>query len=417
MSLSWRALISLTVTAVLFGVGITAWWRHVHSAEYMLRRGEELLASGDNAAAHEYAERLQNEGYRDHAHLLRGQALLKAGKLNPAIQEINEIPEEETALRLKAAETFGLNFLALQMRAEAEQLFNYILSKNPDHLNAHRGLAALYFDQGAVSKALHHAGHWSRLSPQAGGPHRFMGVIYMDMGDMGENNEVACSCFKEALAKELSPAQREEVKRELAEVLMRKTNYADAWNLLRELDPHSQGLEKTQELKVECLTKLNRAAELSDQLRQALAQFPNNASLLYIQARLSLDSGQLEEAAKLLERAVRADRHSSRCRLLLAQTYTALGRPNDAAEQIRQSEAAQKLEHQLSELTRQAMDAAWDQEIRLRLAALCDQLGRYDEAANWRRAAAVCRARGSKPSGGPAESVGVDDPALRKRSE
>jgi tetratricopeptide (TPR) repeat protein len=380
----------------------------------MLRRGEELLASGDNAAAHQYAERLQNEGYHDHAHLLRGQALLKAGKLNPAIREINEIPEEETALRLKAAETFGLNFLARQMRAEAEQMFNYLLSKSPHHLNAHRGLAAIYFDQGAVSKALNHAGHWSRLSPQDGGSHRLMGVIYMDMGDMGENNEVACSCFKEALAKELSAAQREEVKRELAEVLMRKTNYSAAMKLLEELNSHSQGLEKTQELKVECLMKLNRAAELSDQLRQALTQFPNNARLLYIQARLCLDNGQLEESAKLLERALRADHHSSRCRLLLAQTYTALGRPNDAAEQIRQSEATQKLEHQLSKLTRQAMDAAWDQELRLRLAALCDQLGRYDEAANWRRAAAVYKPHASQPSGDSAEPAGVNNRGATK---
>ena len=384
---SRRTAICLAALAVLVAIGVAAWWRQAHLADYLLSRGEQLLEAGDLAGARECAERLATSGYPNHAHLLRGEALLRADKVNPAIEEINQIPEEDTSLRLKAAETFGMRFLVLQRRAEAAQMFKYVLSKNPDHLNAHRGLAAIYFDQGAASQALRHGQEWSRLSPRDGNPHRFMGVVYMDMGD---NNNFAIASFKEALARELSEAHREEVKRELAEVLIRETDYAAAWEILQELGPRSQALEKTKELKGEALMKLNRPDELKAFLAEALAQFPNNTRLLWLQAHLYLDSAKPQEAADLLERALRLDRHCTRCRQLLAQAYVALGRQSDATQQIRQMEATQKLVEQLGEMTHQATEAPWDQNLRLRIASVCDQLDKFGEAANWRQAAALC---------------------------
>ena len=346
-----------------------------------------MLEQGGIRTAREYADRLDYHGYPDHAHLLRGQTFLRADQINPAVEEINQIPEEATALRLQAAETFGLRFLALGKKAEAEQLFQYVLSRNPDHLNARRGLAAIYFDQGAALKALRHAQEWSRLAPNDGNPHRFMGVIYMDMGD---NNNFAVASFKEALALQLTPPQREEVKRELAEVLIRETDYAKAWELLSDLDAQSQRLETVQELKGECLMKLNRTAELKSMLGPALVEFPHSTRLLWLQARLHLDDSKPQEAARLLEQALKVDRHCTRCRQLLAQSYVALGRAADAAEQMRQLEATQKLVAQLGEMTHQAMESPWDSKLRLRLAAVCVELDRFAEATNWRQAAALC---------------------------
>ena len=46
----------------------------------------------------------------------------------------------------------------------------------------------------------------------------------------------------------------------------------------------------------------------------------------------------------------------------------------------------------LTRLSKEAMDSPWDAEVRLRLAEVCEQMGRSDLAEMWRRAAQACSA-------------------------
>src|SRR5207245_527041 len=65
---------------------------------------------------------------------------------------------------------------------EAEPFLRYVVSVRPETIDARRGLATIYYDRGAMSKALAHLEKWVELDGGDGQARRFMGVIYKDMG-------------------------------------------------------------------------------------------------------------------------------------------------------------------------------------------------------------------------------------------
>jgi predicted Zn-dependent protease len=361
-------------------------WRLYSNPDRLLARGEQALTRGDGDKAAAYADRLDALGHSDHAHLLRGEILLARGELNPAIVEMNRIQEDDALLRMRAAGRFGLEFLKLGARPQAEQLLQYVLSKNPDHLDAQRGLAALYFDQGATMKALHHAREWTRLTPREGAGHRFMGMLYMNMLD----DQLAVAEFEQALALGLPAEVRAQALLSLADVLARDNDCARSLDVLNDLDPETQREEKACELRGQCLLSEARWTELRQLLDEVLTRFPHNTRLLWLQARCLLNAEKPGEAAAALEAALRNDRHDTRCRYLLAQTYAALGRQTEQAEQLRLLKQTQDLIVELGALENRARESPWEANVRLRLGAQCDKLDRFDEAASWRQAAGAC---------------------------
>src|SRR5207253_10728216 len=102
-------------------------------------------------------------------------------------------------------------------------------SVQPDNVDARRALAAIHYDRGAMSNALAQLAKWVELDGGDGQPHRFMGVIYKDMGA----NAPAADHYRAALRLRLAPKVRREVVPELAEVLVKQNEYAEA---LRHLD-------------------------------------------------------------------------------------------------------------------------------------------------------------------------------------
>ncbi len=378
----------LLPAAAIAAVAIAAFasWQHFHDPDRLLLRGEAALARGDLDEASRSADRLESAHEDDRAHLLRGELFLARGKINSAVEQINQISEDNATLRVRAAARFGLEFVKLGSRPQAEQLFRYVLSKDADHLDAHRGLAALYFDQGATVKALEHAKEWARLAPSDGAAHRFMGILYMNMLD----NKLAIAEFQQALALELPASVRAEALLSLAEVLILDSDYVQALEILDTLDTPSAHVEKACELRAQCLLSQNRSTELRQLLAEALPRFPRHARLSWMQARVFLNDGQPDKAAQILEAALRTERHDTRCRYLLGLAYSALGRKEEATEQEKLLQQTQKLVAELEELENQARAAPWDAGLRRRLAEQCEKLDRFDDAATWRQAAAAC---------------------------
>jgi tetratricopeptide (TPR) repeat protein len=385
-------------SALVLAAAMLAFWVHFRNPERLLRLGEQALARGDTAIAERYVSRLQGS-HPAHAHLLRAELLIARQEPKPALAEIAAIGEEETDLRVRAAAALGVQLVGMGVRAQAEQLLRYVLMKDPDHRDAHRGLAALYYDQGAYTAALEQVDEWLRLSPNDGAAHRFAGIVYRDMQETADKgwNKLALEHFRQALTFDLEPSIREETKIELAGTLIRETDYPQALAVLESLEETTQKQEKAAELKGECLFNLNRVPELSSLLASAAAQYPHNAALLWLQARQAMDAGHTSEAASLLESALAHDRHDERCRNLLSQVYRALGRPRDAAEQRRLLEQTQKYIADLGRLAEQAMESPWDAALRFRLAETCEKLDRYDEAVTWRRSAAACQQTAKVP--------------------
>jgi tetratricopeptide (TPR) repeat protein len=376
------------------------WWYRTTRPEYLLRQGQEALRGGDLARAHELADRLGAGGAADHAHLLRGEVFFReAGPyldtpeehaalplLKRAVREFNQIRDQGT-IRLEAAALSGQCILYAKNPAEAARVFRFVLGQKPDHLDAHRGLAAVYYDQGAGSLAVRHLEEVARLDPQDGRAHRLMGLIYKERASQ---NDKAIPCYREALRRHLSASAAEEVREELAECLVREGDFAGALEVLEGSTPPPARMAKVLALRAEGLYGLGRAEQARSVADQALAAHPDSADLLRLRARLHLDADEARAAADLLARAVALDRSDYRSRHLLALAYARLDRRDEAAEQHRLVEETQGRLKQLTQLSAEVASKPWDASLHLRLAELCDQLGKPGEAGMWRRSAAAC---------------------------
>src|SRR5205814_218593 len=179
-----RPLLGRTLVAALvvglFGLGAVFWYRSTRP-DYLLRRGQRALVQGNADQAETLATRLDGAGYLDHAHLLRCELFFHLCDYAKAVDEFNQIADRGEIL-VEASALCGRWFLLeLHKPAEAERFLLFVVSKQPEHIDAHRGLATLYYDQRAWVPAVHHLLKWPELDPRNGRADRFMGLIYKDL--------------------------------------------------------------------------------------------------------------------------------------------------------------------------------------------------------------------------------------------
>src|SRR5262249_14955747 len=103
----WRMLGGLLLAVGLLG-GFGYWRFRVPGPDDRLRQGQAALLREDYDKAAELANLLEASGHLDHAHLLRGQSLLRRGYLNPALLEYNAIRHDCKELLAEASMVFGL---------------------------------------------------------------------------------------------------------------------------------------------------------------------------------------------------------------------------------------------------------------------------------------------------------------------
>jgi tetratricopeptide (TPR) repeat protein len=369
----------------LLGMGAVFWYRFTRP-DHLLQRGQQALHQGDLDQAERLAARLEKAGHKDHAHLLRCELFFRLHDYAKAVDEFNQV-QDQGDLLVQASALCGRWFLLeLHRPAEAERFLRFVVSRQPDHMDAHRGLATLYYDQRAWVPAVLHLLRWAELDPRDGRAHRFMGLIYKDL----DQTSPAIAGYEEALRRELAPAVVEEVKEELAECLVAQSHYERALALLEGRADRSDEVPKLVALRAESLWGLGRTSEAQALLDQALANHARAPELLLLRAKVYLHTNEAEAAIPLLERAVEIDRHDYAARYQLAQAYQAQGRRADAAEQRRLADQTKESLLQLTNLVKKASDKPWDASVRTRLAETCQMLGKPDLAAMWLRAADRC---------------------------
>jgi tetratricopeptide (TPR) repeat protein len=322
--------------------------------------------------------------------LLRCELFFRVHDYAKAVDEFNQI-QDKGDLLIDASALCGRWFLLeLHRPGEAERFLQFVVSQRPDHIDAHRGLATLYYDQRAWVPAVLHLLQWAELDPHDGRAHRFMGLIYKDLDQLSP----AIAAYEEALRRELNEPVVEEVKEELAECLVAQSQYQRALTLMESGAPKQDATPKHQALRAECLWGLGRSSEAQTLLDGALINHPRVPELLRLRAKVHLHSNEPQAAITLLERAVEIDRHDFAGRYQLAQSYQALGRTAEAAEQRRLAEETKASLLQMTDLVKEASEKPWDAAVRQRLADLCQKLDKPDLAAMWRKAAASCPAAG-----------------------
>jgi tetratricopeptide (TPR) repeat protein len=378
---------SIIVIIVLGLLGLAgAFWYQATRPERLLRRGQQALRQGDFNQAERLATRLDRAGHKDHAHLLRCELYFRGHDAARAVDEFNQI-QDKGDLLVEASALCGRWFLLeLHRPAESERFLRFVVSRQPNHIDAHRGLATLYYDQRAWVPAVLHLLKWAELDPRDGRAHRFMGLIYKDL----DQPSPAINCYEEALRRQLAAPVLHEVKEELAECLVAQSHYELALALLENGAARSEELPKLLALRGECLWGLGRSSEAQALLDGAIAKYPTVPELLRLRAKLYLATNEVQAALPLLERAVTLDRNDYAARHLLAQAYQARGRVGDAAKQRQLADQTKEALLQLTELIKRASDKPWDGSARQSLAELCQKLDKPKLAEMWRKAAANC---------------------------
>jgi tetratricopeptide (TPR) repeat protein len=388
--MSRRIRLALLTCLCLAGTG--GWWYfHTSRPEYRLRRGQEAVRAGRYQAAEAEAAALEADGHMEAALLLRGEALLLRGEAQErtedvvaALSMLNQIHAEGVIL-VEAAALSGRCLLRLGNLLEAERAFSFVLSQNPDFVDAHRGLMAVYYDLGALTHAKNHAMKWAELAPRDGRPHRFLGLISKDMG----NYQEAVAPYRAALERELKSQAREEVKIELAECLIRLLNYTAAYEALESSRPPEEFLARVLTAKAECQRALGDAEKAQELVAQALEVSPRFTEALRVRARLALDADEPALAASGLERAAALAPHEFDTHHLLGRAYGQLGEEKKALAARQQVKEIQSRLDELTQLTLETMEHPKDAKLHHRLADLYVQMGMPEMAVARRRVAAL----------------------------
>jgi tetratricopeptide (TPR) repeat protein len=243
----------------------------------------------------------------------------------------------------------------------------------------------LYYDQGALSKALVHAKEVVRLDAGDGRPLRLLGHIYLHLDRLAE----AVEAFREALGRSLSDEYAEDARERLAECLVKRDAFSEALQILEQCRPDRARASHMLALRVQCFMR-GRPEEARKLLTEAFAKDSPPPELVVLRARMFWEDHDSRSAAPLLERAVQIDPHDYAARYLLVQVYQALDRAGEAEEQRRQAEQTKELLKEVGERTEEADGKPWDAAVRRRLAELCTALGRPEDAERWRAAARAC---------------------------
>lgn len=387
------------VILLALSASVAGRWYRSTRPEYRLEQGREALRRGDWEQAERQVLVLDADGAHDHALLLRAEIhfeharpYLDAGQpqsaviwLRRALETCNQI-RDRGAVHLDAAALSGKCLLFLGELAQAERAFVFVLHERPDHADAHRSLAAIYYDQGALARALQHLEELARLEPQDGRPLLMMGDIHKRLDRDGQ----AIGCFQEALRRTLSPAFADTARGELAECLLKQSRYAEALQVLDECDARKAPAPQRLAWRAECLYAQGQTKEAQTLLDRALAEHPTALELLRLRARLHEDAQELQAAADLLTRLVALDRHDYKGRYQLTLIYERLGRTEEAAEQRRLCQETKDDLAEMERLNEEAINRPWDAAVRRRLAALCQKLDQPEQARLWLRAAEAC---------------------------
>jgi tetratricopeptide (TPR) repeat protein len=390
--MSRRSRLLFWSSALLTVASFALWWvYHTSRPEYRLRHGQEAIRGGDYEAGERVAVALEGADCRDEAILLRAESLLLRGEaakqpssVAAALQLLNQVGPE-SGRRVETACLIGRCLLLLGNLVEAEQAFAFVLSQDPDFVDAHRGLMAVYYDLGALNHAISHAEKWAELAPRDGRPYRFIGLVFKDLGQWRR----AIAPYRTALERELKEPVRQEVLAELAECLIRGGEFSEALQALQSSGPSPEQMARVLTAQGQCyraLGETDRAAELAN---QALEGTPTYTSALRLRAQLAMDGGNCAGAIGDLERAAVLAPAEFETQHLLGQAYAQAGQAKQA---VAAQERVKEIQNQLDELTklgRQAMERPKDAALQNKMADLFVKLGKPELAAARRRVAAA----------------------------
>lgn len=358
----------------------------------LLRAGWDAVDGDDAAGARAAIRDLRAAGDPTRASLLQARLLVARGFAAAALELLAGASgdgaaggDAETA-RYAALVRGEIAFKARRY-PQAERELAAVLAADPDSVDAHRLLAAMYYDAGVIPQAIRHLEETARLAPGDHRPSRLLGLVHADY----ERYDDAVGHYAESLARAPDQADRDDVLEELAGCEVKLRRHREA---LATLDRLSAPSAASEALRAECLLAIGDRAGAKGIVERLLAAAPDDLGALVLDGSIRLEDGDAAGAVAPLERASAAHPHDYVARLRLAQALAGAGRDADAQAAREGAEAIRAARREFADLHQAAWDAPGDAGVRRRLAAAAAALGRADLERVWLDAARAIEAGG-----------------------
>ena len=299
------------------------------------------------------------------------------GRVDEALKLLHTAASDPVAKPRALAYAGELLFQTGDMQ-NAEPVLKAALIANPNQPNAHRYLAAYYYDVGAMDNALLHLEHVARLAPKDARPWRMRGAILSDF----ERHPEAIEAYRETLNRDVQPHVRQEVSLELAASLLAARQPTEALELLANCESSAE----SESLRAECHLSLGDFADAELSLEKAFQFDAHHSRGLMIKATLAREQGNLNLAGSTLKLAVEQHPFEFDFRAQLMSVLVAQGKRDDAEIQKQEMQRLQALRTKFTELHHESMQDPDSAKLRFELGQTAEQLGKLQMAASWYKA-------------------------------
>lgn len=343
------------------------------------KQGLEAFAINDLSALPDIVESLsQLDGFASHAHLLQGMLLLRQGRLRESLDEFGDArahPETQVV----AFTLSGEALYKMKQFRDAERVLSTAILLDHGQTDAHRWLAAIYHDIGAVDYALAELTTVAEQAPADPRPHRLMGLIYKDF----EAYVKAIEAYRESLRRASDQPDRQQILVELAACLIEQRLFDEALTTLVDCAPTAE----VKTLQAHGHRGAGDTALARRRLTEALETEPDRVETLQLLATLETEADEIPAAVETLQRAVAIDPQHWRLRYQLAQAYQRSGQRESAEQQLQVMKQLQAQWEHFTELHKKAMADPDDAQLRYELGVVARQLNQPALAVTWFTAA------------------------------
>lgn len=382
--LRWKISLFVFSAIVLLALGYV-YRPVVPSAHSLLHDGQMSLRNGDLAKVDPFLEQLVAAGYTEHAALLRGESLYRRQKFGQAESELAKV-NGTSELYPQAAAFFAYCRLEAGDAITAQKLLHGVLEDHPNDVEAHRGLAQVYFTLGANTRVVDELELVAKLDPSDTRPWMYKGGFYADVGLLVESVDA----YEQALSRAVKPEQIGRARLGLAEALLKFGQHDRAMEVLAGLPMSFQKDSSAIVFKADALLRLGELKTAKELIASVVADLSPSSAALTIAGRIEFEAGDYERALKLFERATVVDAAYHEAHYHMAQTLNRMGNTAAGAAQQKRADAIKADLQLMSQLMDGAGMRPWDSTVRDKIADVSRRLGKEDIAIKWTKAAKMC---------------------------
>ena len=374
------SLLMAIIVAGIWAYSFSNWRRH---REFEL--GWAALSEGKLSEVSVRMGRLrQHPEFAEHLRVLRAGVLVRTGNPNGGLEILRRISAEDQ-LRERVLLLTCEALYQLKRWADAATVALKILELPSHGSQAHRWLAAIYYDLGSMDQAVGHLRELAALEPQDYSPFHLLGQVHNDF----ERFSKAIEDYRQALKRNPPVEIIPELCFGLATAQAKSNDFQAALATLESVRL-GDNIE-AQALLAECLWSVGQKAEAQKRLARVQAIDADNTEVLWLAARIALDEGQTTNAISVLSKIVATAPFHNIALMELAASHRRLGNIAEADRYLARRNVARELFEKMVNLNTRAIREPQNADVREELADVCENLGKPDLATVWRDAAKALR--------------------------